>query len=190
MNGSKVQLPLPADLHLAIDAIKDYAIFLLDPEGIVRSWNDGARAIKGYSAGEIVGSSFTRFYTPEDVQSGKPTRFLERAAREGRAEDHGWRVRKDGSRFWADVLVTAVHEPDGRLRGYVKVTRDLTEQRAAAERIRESEQRLRLLVGSVKDYAIFMLDPQGKVTSWNHGAERMKGYRAAEIIGKHFSCFY
>ncbi|HWE22868.1 MAG TPA: PAS domain S-box protein, partial [Myxococcales bacterium] len=190
MSDSATQQPLQADLRLAIDTIKDYAIFLLDPSGIVRSWNRGAQAIKGYSEAEIVGSSFTRFYPPEDVQSGKPARFLERAQREGRAQDQGFRVRKDGSRFWAEVTLTAVRDDAGELRGYVKVTRDLSEQRAADERLRASEEKLRLLVGSVKDYAIFMLNPQGQVTTWNTGAESIKGYAPDEIIGRHVSTFY
>jgi PAS domain S-box-containing protein len=190
MSDSTVQRPLPADLHLAIDTINDYAIFLLDPDGVVRSWNKGAEAIKGFSADEIVGSSFTRFYTLEDARAGKPVRFLERAAREGRARDEGWRVRKDGSRFWADVTLTAVPGPDGALRGFVKVTRDLTLRREAENALRQSEERLRLMIESVKDYAIFMLDTEGRVVSWNAGAERVNGYAAAEIIGEHVSRFY
>jgi PAS domain S-box-containing protein len=190
MSDSTVRLPLQADLHLAIDTIRDYAIFLLDSGGVVRSWNRGAQAIKGYRADEIVGSSFARFYTPEDVQAGKPRRLLERAASEGRTTDQGWRLRKDGTRFWAEVVITAVRGPDGSLRGFVKVTRDLTEQRLAAELLRESEQKYRLLVGSVKDYAIFMLDGEGRVATWNAGAEAIKGYRAGEIIGRHMSTFY
>ena len=191
MTDSTVQPPLQAfDAHLAIESVKDYAIFGLDPRGIVRSWNEGARALKGYAPGEIIGDSFTRFYTREDVSAGKPQRLLQIAADQGRVEDEGWRVRKDGSTFWADVVITALRAPDGQLRGFVKVTRDLTARRAAQEALRQGEERLRLMVESVKDYAIFMLDPSGHVTSWNSGAERLKGYTAAEIIGRHLSTFY
>jgi PAS domain S-box-containing protein len=178
------------DAQLAIDGIRDYAIFLLKPDGTVASWNEGARVIKGYSASEIVGQSFTRFYTPEDARSGKPLRLLAQAANEGRVEEEGWRVRKDGSRFWADVVITAVRGPDGALQGFVKITRDLTERRAAEEAVRQAEERIRQMVDSIKDYAIFLLDPTGRVASWNTGAERLKGYAAHEIIGHSFARFY
>ncbi len=138
------------DAQLAIDGIRDYAIFLLEPDGTVASWNEGARAIKGYSASEIVGHSFARFYPPEDARAGKPLRLLARAADQGRVEEEGWRVRKDGSRFWADVVITAVRGPDGALRGFVKVTRDLTERKAAAEAVRQAEERIRQMVDSIK----------------------------------------
>ncbi len=170
--------------------VKDYAIYMIDTQGRVLTWNDGAQAIKGYSSGEIVGHSFARFFTDEDRAHGLPGRLLARAAAEGRVELQSWRVRKDGERFWADVVITAIHDDDGRLRGFVKVTRDLTERRRAEELLRQSEERLRLLVESVKDYALYMLDPDGKITTWNVGAERIKGYRAGEILGKHFSVFY
>ncbi len=170
--------------------VKDYAIYMIDPEGKILTWNQGAHAIKGYEPEEIIGESFERFFTPEDRAQGRPRQILAKAAEEGRIEDLTWRVRKDGSRFWADVVITAVHDEAGQLRGFVKVTRDLTERRAAEAQLRQSEERLRLLVESVKDYAIFMLDPEGRVTTWNSGAEGIKGYRADEIIGKHFSIFY
>jgi len=170
--------------------VRDYAIFVLSPDGCVWTWNDGAHLIKGYTAEEIVGRSFECFYTAEDRANGKPAAMLRRAAAEGRAEEESWRVRQDGTRFWASVVITAVHERDGRLRGFVKVTRDLTERRRQDELVRQSEERLRLLVESVKDYAIFMLDPQGHVATWNSGAQNIKGYRREDVLGKHFSIFY
>jgi PAS domain S-box-containing protein len=179
------------ELHrLLVTSVQDYAIFALDPDGYILSWNAGAERFKGYSADEIVGKHFSIFYPPEKIAEDFPSYELREAARAGRFEDEGWRVRKDGSRFWANVVITALRDPDGRLLGYAKVTRDLTQRRAAEEALRLSEERFRLLVQSVKDYAIFMLDPSGHVATWNEGAARIKGYAADEIIGKHFSIFY
>ncbi|HEX9603935.1 MAG TPA: PAS domain S-box protein [Myxococcales bacterium] len=178
------------DAQLAIGGIRHYAIFLLDPHGTVVSWNEGAQAIKGYSASEIVGQSSARFYTREDVLAGRHAQLLARAAQEGRVEDEGWRVRKDGSRFWADVVITAIRGADGALRGFVKITRDLTERKRGEEALRQGEERMRLMIDSVEEYAIFMLDPTGRVASWNSGAERLKGYTAREIVGQSFSRFY
>jgi PAS domain S-box-containing protein len=307
--------------RLLVESVRDYAIFMLDPGGRVATWNAGARNIKGYAPEEIIGSHISDFYTPEDRAAGKPQQLLDAAAAEGRAEDEGWRLRRDGGRFWADVVITALRDPTGRLVGFAKVTRDLTGRREAEERLRQTEarlaatlysigdgvlatdqdgritminrvaqgltgwseedakgrpvdevfhiinettrarvecpvarvlkegvivglanhtaliardgverpiadsgapikdlqgvtrgsvlvfrdvtverqaeealrqgeERLRLMVASVYDYAIFMLDPTGNVVSWNPGAERMKGYRQEEIIGRHFSCFF
>ena len=175
---------------LLVESVQDYAIFALDPTGHILSWNQGARRLKGYTANEIIGRHFSIFYPPEDVARGKTTWELEIAAREGRFEDEGWRIRKDGSRFWANVIITALFDESGTLVGYGKVTRDLTERRQADEELRESEERNRLIIQSVKDYAIFMLDPTGHVATWNEGARRIKGYEAHEIIGRHFSSFY
>ncbi|HEY4102802.1 MAG TPA: PAS domain S-box protein [Polyangiaceae bacterium] len=175
-------------LRSLVDQVSDYAIFLLDPQGRVASWNAGAARIKGYAAEEIIGQHFSKFYRPED--RWKCTAELETATREGSVEDVGWRVRKDGTLFWADVVITCLHDSAGHIVGYGKVTRDLSERREAEESLRQAEDGFRLLVESVKDYAIFMLDPSGYVTTWNAGAERIKGYRASEIIGKHFSQFY
>ncbi|NUW32663.1 PAS domain S-box protein [Nonomuraea sp. SMC257] len=181
---------IQADHQLLVQGVVDYAIFMLDPEGRVVSWNAGAERIEGYRAQEIIGRHFSVFYPPEDVASGKPARELETVVAEGRLEDEGWRVRADGTRFWANVVVTALRDDTGRLRGFGNVTREMTERRAAERTLGESEERFRLLVQSVVDYAIFMLDPEGRIASWNAGAERIKGYRAQEIIGQHFSVFY
>ena len=179
-----------SDLHrLLVDRVEDYAIFALDPDGFILSWNAGAQRLKGYTANEIIGQHFSVFYPPETA-STRPAEELAEAIATGKADDIGWRVRKDGSRFWANVLITALRDDDGNLVGFAKVTRDLTERRAAEKSLSESEERFRLLVESVKDHAMFMLDPDGNVRTWNAGAERLKGYAAEEIIGRHFSVFY
>lgn len=176
--------------ELLVQSVTDYAIYMLDLEGRVSSWNEGARRFKGYEADEIIGEHFSRFYTPEEREQQIPRMALETAEREGRFEAEGWRVRKDGSRFWANVVIDPIRDSAGQLVGFAKVTRDLTEKKAAEEELRASEERFRMLVQSVTDYAIYMLDPKGRVSSWNAGAERFKGYRADEIIGEHFSRFY
>jgi PAS domain S-box-containing protein len=183
--------PIETDaFRLLVESTIDYAIFMLDPNGIVLTWNAGARRVNGYAAEEIIGQHFSVFYPPEAIATRWPQRELEMAERDGRCEDEGWRLRKDGSRFWANVVITAIRDEQGTLRGFGKVSRDLTERREGEHRLRESEERLRLLIESTLDYAIFMLDPTGVIISWNAGAERIKGYRADEIIGKHFSSFY
>lgn len=177
--------------RLLVNAITDYAIYMLDPEGRVVSWNAGAERFKGYTPVEIVGEHFSRFYSDEDQAAGVPGEALRQAATEGRFEQEGWRVRKDGTRFWAHVVIDPIWSPeDGSLVGYAKITRDLTERKLAAEALRKSEEEFRLLVQGVVDYAIYMLDPSGRVTTWNVGAQRIKGYRPEEIIGRHFSTFY
>jgi PAS domain S-box-containing protein len=176
--------------HMLVDAVKDYAIYLLDAKGHVRSWNTGAQRFKGYRADEIMGEHFSRFYTDEDRAAGLPERALRIAAEEGKFEAEGWRVRKDGSRFWCSVLIDPVLDDEGSLIGYAKITRDVTESKEAQQALHESERRFRMLVQGVHDYAIYMLDLDGRVTNWNTGAERIKGYRAGEIIGQHFSRFY
>ena len=173
-----------------VDSVHDYAIFMLTPEGIIVSWNTGAERIKGYTASEVIGKHFSIFYPPEAVASDWPAEELRRALAGGHFEDEGWRVRKDGSRFWSNAIITPLRDADGRLLGFSKVTRDLTERREHEGRLRESERSLRLLVESVQDYAIFMLDPEGIISTWNAGAERIKRYTASEAIGKHFSIFY
>ena len=176
--------------RLLIDAITDYAIYMLDPEGRISSWNPGAERFKGYREPEILGHHFSRFYTPEDNTRGLPARALHRARTEGRFENEGWRVRKDGSRFWAHVIIDPIWSPTGTLLGFAKITRDLTERRQAELELKSSEQKFQLLVQAVSDYAIYMLDPTGHITNWNSGAQRIKGYDANEIIGSHFSRFY
>ena len=193
-----MSFPLVPDTHsladdryrLLVDAITDYAIYLLDRDGFVTSWNTGAQRFKGYRASEILGEHFSRFYTEEDRAAGIPRTLLQRAEREGRAEQEGWRVRKDGTPFWAHVIIDPVRTPDGELVGYAKITRDLTERKKAEASLRQSEEQFRLLLQGVTDYAIYMLDPSGRVSSWNPGAERIKGYAPDEIVGEHFSRFY
>ena len=181
----------PGELHrLLVDTVRDYAIFALDPDGFILSWNAGAERIKGYKPEEIIGRHFSIFYPRTLVAEGFPAFELRMAANTGRFEDEGWRIRKDGSRFWANVVITALRDKSGKLLGFGKVTRNLTERREAEEALRESEERFRLLIEGVRDYAIFMLDPLGRVATWNDGAERINGYRAKEIIGQHFSKFY
>ncbi len=176
--------------RLLVEGVRDYAIFGLDGAGRVSTWNAGAERIKGYREDEIVGKHFSRFYPPEAVAAGMPARLLALAARDGRVEDEGWRVRKDGSRFWANVIITAVRDHEGAVVGFAKVTRDLTERKAVEDALRRSEHTFQLLVDSIQNYAVFMLDPDGRVASWNAGAERIKGYPAHEIIGANFSTFY
>jgi len=202
-------------LSLMVEAVKDYAIFLLDTAGHIVTWNTGAERIKGYRADEIVGKHFSIFYTAEDRQRGKPDNELEVAAAEGRIEDEGWRLRKDGSKLWANVVITAIRNDTGRLTGFGKVTRDLTERKRAEDELRSSrddlerrvrqrtaeldrvhvkfraqEEQYRLMIAGVKDYAIYTLDSNGGVTSWNNGAEHIYGYAPDEIIGQHRSRFF
>jgi PAS domain S-box-containing protein len=176
--------------RILVDGVFDYALYLLDPSGIIVNWNAGGQRLKGYTAEEIIGQHFSKFYTDEDRAAGVPGRVLEIARREGRFEAEGWRLRKDGSRFWASVVVDAIFNPSGQLEGFAKITRDITERRASQKALQESERQFRLLVSNVTDYGLFMLDPNGIVTSWNEGAQRIKGYTAEDIIGQHFSRFY
>jgi PAS domain S-box-containing protein len=179
----------PSAYERLVQSVVDYAIYILDPEGRVSSWNPGAERIKGYTADEIVGENFSRFYTREDREARVPQEVLRKAAEEGRFAAEGWRVRKDGSRFWAMVVVDPIREGD-KIVGFAKVTRDVTEQREATLAVLETDRRFRLLVQGVTDYAIFMLDTSGVVTNWNTGAQHIKGYTAEEIVGEHFSRFY
>ena len=176
--------------RLLIDSITDYAIYMLDPDGHVVSWNAGAERFKGYAEQEILGKHFSTFYTPEDREQDRPGIALRTAANHGRFEGEGWRRRKDGSRFWAHVVIDTIRDKTGNLLGFAKITRDLSERKAAEELLRRSEQQFRLLVQGVTDYAIYMMDLDGHVSSWNAGAERIKGYKPEEIIGQHFSRFF
>lgn len=189
-NESRGAWQHPELLPLIVDSVEDYAIYALDADGNVATWNAGAEYMKGYTAEEILGRPVSVFYRDEDVALGTPEQELAIAVADGHLQQEGWRVRKDGSLFWASVLLTVLRGPDGRLLGFGKVTRDLTERRRAEQLLRDSEERFRLLVNSVADYAIFSLDADGLIASWNLGAERLKGYRADEVIGRHFSLFY
>jgi PAS domain S-box-containing protein len=180
---SRVGVHSPDVFRLLVDTVADYAIFLLDPQGNITSWNAGAERLKQYKAEEIIGKHFSVFYTLRDLEADKPAHELRVAGETGRFEDEGWRVRKDGSRFWANAVITRIRDERGSLIGFGKITRDITERRAA-------ELRFRMLVESVLDYGIFSMDTGGHITSWNVGAERIKGYTAEEISGKHFSVFY
>ncbi|MCM2972438.1 sensor domain-containing protein [Larsenimonas suaedae] len=168
----------------------DYAIYLLDLDGNVMSWNEGARLIKGYTPEEIIGRHFSCFYTDADRQAGLPALGLQRAREEGRFESEGWRIRKDGTLFWSSVVIDPVHDDSGTLIGFAKVARDNTETMQQRRRQLEEEHRFRLLVEGVSDYAIYMLSPDGVITNWNAGAQHIKGYIAEDVIGKHFSMFY
>ncbi len=175
--------------ELLVTSISDYAIYLLDPDGHIVSWNAGAQRFKGYKSDEVIGQHFSLFLTTEDQVKGTPARILDQAARDGRFESEGLRVRKDGTVFWANIVVDAIYNDEHEVIGFAKITRDITERKAAQDKLLESERRFRLLVQGVTDYAIYMLSPEGIVTNWNLGAERIKGYKADEIIGSHYSKF-
>ncbi len=183
--GTDASHPLQSDrfFRLLAENLIDYALFLLTPQGIVASWNPGAERMNQYKSEEIIGKHFSIFYSDQDRKNAKPEMELKVATETGRYEDEGWRIRKDGTRFWANVVITAIRDYDGKLLGFGTITRDVTERH-------EAEQRYRLLIEGVTDYAIYTLDRNGNITSWNTGAERIKKYTAEEIIGKHFSQFY
>jgi PAS domain S-box-containing protein len=176
--------------RLMVDAVRDYAIFLMDPGGHIMTWNEGAKRTKGYSAAEIIGKHFSIFYTAEDLADGKPARELKIATTTGKYEEEGWRIKKDGSVFWANIVITALFNDQNKLIGFSKVTRNLTDRKENEENLRQSEERYRALVEQVLDYGIFMMDEKGRIVSWNEGAHRMNGYTAEEIRGKYFSIFY
>ena len=187
----------PFDTHvtdqrfqLLINSVTDYAIYMIEPSGRIATWNAGARRFKGYEAEEIIGRNFSEFFSDEDRAAGLPMRSLATAEAEGKFETEGWRIRKDGTRFWAHVIIDPVRDDSGTLLGFAKITRDISERRSAEIALAESEQRFRMLVQGVRDYALYMLDPDGRVSNWNSGAQKIKGYSAEEIVGKHFSNFY
>jgi PAS domain S-box-containing protein len=175
--------------HL-VDSVQDYAIFALDPQGFITSWNRGAQRIKGYSAAEAIGRHFSIFYLPESVAAQWPQEELRRARALGRFEDEGWRVRKDGSHFWANVVITAIVDEHGTPLGFSKVTRDLTERRRHDEELKERERNFRLLVDGVKDHAMFLLDAQGRIRTWNLGAQRVLGYGPEQMLGRDVAALY
>ena len=176
--------------QLLVNSVSDYAIYMLDRSGHVATWNPGARRFKGYEADEIIGRHFSLFYTDEDRAGGEPVRALAAATNEGKYETEAWRVRKDGTRFWAHVVIDPIRDSEGTLVGFAKITRDITDKKEAQQALFDSEQRFRMLVQGVRDYAIYMLDPDGTISNWNTGAETIKGYRADEVVGRHFSLFY
>jgi PAS domain S-box-containing protein len=194
MNDMPTSLPQnmadESRFQLLVAGISDYAIYMLNPEGIVTSWNAGAQRFKGYTADEIIGEHFSRFYTDEDRKNGLPARALDIALKEGKFEAEGWRVRKDGTQFWTSVVIDPIYDTKGQHIGFAKITRDVTERKLAQEALRQSEQRFRMLVQGLTDYALYMLSPTGEVTNWNAGAERIKGYTADEVVGTSFARFH
>ena len=162
---------------LLVNTIRDYAIYMLDRQGRVTSWNAGAQRFKGYSADEIIGEHFSRFYTPEEQAAGVPALALETSARTGVFETEGWRVRKDGTRFWAHVVIDPIRDQNGELVGYAKVTRDLTERKKAEDALRRSEEQFKFLVQGVTDYAIYMLDAEGSNNELECGSPAYQGIR-------------
>ncbi|HTE27796.1 sensor histidine kinase [Flavitalea sp.] len=190
--------------HRMVAEVQDYAIILLDKQGIVLTWNKGAEKIKQYKESEIVGQPFQVFYLPEDRQSGLPEKLISEAVSTGRATNEGWRLRKDRSRFWGSIALTALHNENNEIIGFSKVTLDLTEKKLAEdqlnafteelkktnEALRNSEERYQKMIAEVEDYAIILLNPEGHIENWNAGAQKIKGYTSAEIIGKSFKIFY
>lgn len=161
---------------LFVDSVKDYAIIMLDPDGKILSWNEGAERLKGYKADEILGEHFSKFYTPESANADYPNKELSIAISEGRYEDENWRIRKDGSRFWASVVITALRDSSGKLQGFGKVTRDLTERK-------KQEEKFQTIVESVPN-GIILINQEGKITLCNSDAEKMFGHTREELLGK------
>jgi PAS domain S-box-containing protein len=190
MKSVDMAVPSAEPYRLLVEGITDYGIYMLTPEGLVSSWNVGARRIKGYTEQEVLGRPFSIFYTQEDQAQGLPAQALLEAAEKGRFEAQGWRVRKDGSRFWADVVLDAIRDTDGKLVAFAKITRDVTDRHEAELELARSQDLFRRLVLGVTDYAIYMISPAGVVTNWNAGAERIKGYTPEEIVGQNFERFY
>jgi PAS domain S-box-containing protein len=187
-----------------IDTVEDYAIILLDNNGIIQNWNRGAQKIKQYTEQEAVGMHFSVFYMPEDRELKLPERMLHQAGTNGRASLEGWRLRKDGSTFWGSITLAALYDETGNVVGFSKVTRDLTERKSSEDNLKtyaidlerinselkKSEERFHRMISEVQDYAIILLDPNGAIRNWNVGAQKIKGYTADEIIGKSFEVFY
>ena len=173
-----------------IEEIQDYAIILMNEEGIIQNWNKGAQTIKGYTEEEIIGKHFSIFYFEEDIKQNLPQKLLNQAAEEGRALHEGWRKRKDNTRFWGSITISAVHDNANTIIGFCKVTRDLTDKKLADDTLRMSEERYHQMIAEVQDYAIILLSPEGIIENWNLGAEKIKGYTAQEAVGKRFEMFY
>jgi diguanylate cyclase (GGDEF)-like protein/PAS domain S-box-containing protein len=173
-----------------IESLTNYAIFALSVDGRIASWNSGAKQTFGYDEGEVLGQDYSLIFTAEDVASGRPEAELVESVERGKSSVDGWHVRKDGSRFWCTDTVQPLRDASGAVAGFTKIVRDSTERHLASERLRESEERLRLLIEGVTDYAIFSIDPSGNILMWNSGAEHIFGYRFSEVVGRHFSLIY
>lgn len=176
--------------HALVQTVEEYAIFMMDSDGYIQTWNAGAEQIKGYSEEEIIGEHFSVFYPDEAVEADIPEKNLDKARSQGDYEDEGWRVRKSGEQFWANVTITAIRDGDGELRGFAKVTRDMTDRHEYEEQLRREKERFQRMVKEVQDYAIFRLDPEGHIETWNEGAKRIKGYQKEDVLGEHLSLFY
>lgn len=176
--------------RLLIESVEDYAIYIVDQHGYVLTWNDGARRNTGYEAEEIIGRSFELFYPPEDIAADLPKLGLMQASRYGTYQSQGWRVHKNGKRFWGDYVLNALRDPDGTLLGFAHVTRDLTEKRLRENALRKSEEQFRHIISEVEDYGIYIIDTDGRILTWNKGSERQEGYSHDEIIGEHFSLLF
>jgi PAS domain S-box-containing protein len=179
--------------HLLVESVTDYAIYMLDPQGRVVTWNAGAERLKGYKAEEVLGRNFSIFFLPEDAEAGLPAQELAAAAREGRYVTQAWRLRKDGSRFWALMTLTAIRGSGGKLRGFAKVTRDRSAQRTAEEELHSRNaqlERYRIIVENVADYVFFTLDTEGRIDSWSSGARNVLGYTAEETLGREYSLVF
>ena len=182
---------LPGDWsRLWVSTVRDYAVIGLSADGTIETWNVGAETSYGFKGAEVIGQSLEQLHTLEERETNVLAAELDTARRTGHAEAEGWRIRKDGSRFWASVVTTLLKDREGHALGFGKVVRDMTDKRRAYDAVVESEQRFRTLVDGVTDFAIFMLSPGGFVKNWNAGARRIKGYSAEEIVGSHFSRFY
>jgi PAS domain S-box-containing protein len=179
--------------RLLVECVTDYAIIMLDPQGVVVTWNVGAERLKGYKAEEILGRNYPIFFLPEDAAAGVPARELAEAAREGRYEIEAWRLRKDGTKFWALVTLTAIRDGKGELRGFAKVTRDMSAQKAAEEALRSHNAQLesyRIIIENIDSYVIFTLDVEGRINSWSPGAQNVLGYKVEEVMGRVYSIVF
>jgi PAS domain S-box-containing protein len=193
MNKEKTELNSfgRSDLYKKmVEEIQDYALILMDVNGIIRNWNRGAEKIKLYREDEILGKHFSIFYLQEDLDRNLPQQLIQEAAINGRSAHEGWRKRKDGSRFWGSITITALHDEDDKVIGFSKVTRDLTEKKIAEDNLRLSEERYHQMIAEVQDYAIILLSVDGIIENWNVGAENIKGYNSKDVIGKKFDLFY